>query len=94
MVLLEAQGQGCPVVAGRFGGVPDVVLRGETGLLAAPGDPQDFARCVAELLSDPVRRTQMGAAGRRFVRSERGLDGAAIILREALMPLLEVLAPA
>src|SRR5690606_33039085 len=43
MALLEAQGAGLPVVAGRERGVPDVVLEGETALLAPPGDVGAFA---------------------------------------------------
>jgi glycosyltransferase involved in cell wall biosynthesis len=89
MVLLEAQAQGCPVVAGRFGGVPDAMMADETGLLAAPGDAEDFARCVAALLADPARRAAMGIASREFIASERNLAGAAAILRGALAPLLD-----
>jgi glycosyltransferase involved in cell wall biosynthesis len=89
MVLLESQAHGCPVVAGRFGGVPDAMIADETGLLAAPGDPEDFARCLSALLVDPARRAAMGAAGRRFIASERNLASAVTILRGALGPLLD-----
>ncbi len=89
MVLLEAQSQGCPVVAARFGGVPDAIVANRTGLLAAPGDPDDLARCVAALLADPARRIAMGQAGREFIASERSLANAAAILGEALGPLLD-----
>lgn len=94
MVLLEAQAEGCPVVAGRFGGVPDAMLPGETGLLAAPDDPADLARCAAALLADPQRRDRMGEAAARFVRTERSLDKAAEILRAALLPALRPRLPA
>ncbi|NNM74892.1 glycosyltransferase family 4 protein [Enterovirga aerilata] len=88
MALLEAQAQGCPVVAGRCGGVPDVVLDGVTGRLAPPGETGAFAEAVAALVGDPVRRAEMGEAALRFVRRERSLAGAAAILREALGPLV------
>jgi glycosyltransferase involved in cell wall biosynthesis len=94
MVLLEAQAEGCPVVAGRFGGVRDAMLPGETGLLAAPGDPADLARCAVALLSDPMRRDSMGEAAARFVGTERSVDKAAEILRAALLPALRQRLPA
>jgi glycosyltransferase involved in cell wall biosynthesis len=89
MVLLEAQAYGCPVVAGRNGGVSSVVRHGETGLLAPGGDPAAFAEAVAALLGDGALRRRLGAAARRFVRDERSLAQAAERLRGALMPLVE-----
>jgi glycosyltransferase involved in cell wall biosynthesis len=94
MVLLEAQARGCPVVAGRYGGVPDVVQDGVTGILTPAGDATSFAAAIANLLADPVRRVEMSAAARHFVMTDRSLGGAACILREALGPLLEIPAAA
>jgi glycosyltransferase involved in cell wall biosynthesis len=88
MVLLEAQAEGCPVVAGDFGGVASVVRHGETGLLTAPGDVQAFAEAVDHLLTDRGVRQRLGEAAHRFVREERGLNHAAERLRAALMPLV------
>ncbi len=88
MALLEAQMFGCPVVAGAYGGVASVVKHGETGLLTPPGDAAAFAEAVLTLLEDPERRQGLGLAARRFVAEERGLDGAALRLRNALAPLM------
>jgi glycosyltransferase involved in cell wall biosynthesis len=88
MVLLEAQMFGCPVVAGAYGGVPSVVKDAETGLLTLPGDAAAFARAIHALLEDSERRKRLGAAARRFIAGERGLDGAALRLRHALAPLM------
>ena len=88
MVLLEAQMFGCPVVAGAYGGVPSVVKDAETGLLTLPGDAAAFARAIHALLEDSERRNRLGAAARRFIAEERGLDGAALRLRTALAPLM------
>jgi glycosyltransferase involved in cell wall biosynthesis len=88
MVLLEAQMFGCPVVAGAYGGVPSVVKDAETGLLASPGDVTAFAQAILALLEDRERRRRLGAAARRFVAEERGLEGAALRLRNALAPLM------
>ncbi|WP_230532981.1 glycosyltransferase family 4 protein [Microvirga roseola] len=88
MVLLEAQINGCPVVAGAYGGVASVVMDGRTGLLTRPGDAGAFADAVEELLSDRGRLRLLGSAAARFVREERHLDAAALRLRNALTPLM------
>jgi len=88
MVFLEAQAQGCPVVAGRYGGVPGVVRDDETGLLAAPADAAAFAAAVAALLDDAPRRRTMGAAAGVFVRGGRTVAQAAAILGGTLRPLI------
>jgi glycosyltransferase involved in cell wall biosynthesis len=64
-VLVEAMALGRPVVATRVGGIPAVVVDGETGRLVAPDDPAALARAVNELLKDPGLRQRMGEAGRR-----------------------------
>lgn len=64
MALIEAQAAGLPVIAGRTGGVPEVVADGETGLLPPVGDAAAFADAVAALIDDPARRARLGAAAR------------------------------
>lgn len=68
IALVEAQACGVPVVASRFGGFPEVVRDGETGLLVPPQDPEALAAALRELLADDDRRKQMGQAGRLWVR--------------------------
>lgn len=65
MLNLEAMEYGKPVVATSFGGCPEVVADGETGLVANPFDTEGYAECIARLLRDPGLREHMGAAGRR-----------------------------
>lgn len=60
---VEAQACGLPVVASRFGGFPEVVDEGRTGLLVPPRDPAALAAAVRGLLDDPARRAAMAAAG-------------------------------
>ena len=64
LVAIEAMAARLPVVATRVGGLPEVVLHGETGLLVPLGDgPAALADALAALLMDPVRARRMGDAG-------------------------------
>ncbi|WP_200210538.1 glycosyltransferase [Micromonospora coerulea] len=51
-------------VASDVGGLPDTVQHGETGLLVPPGDAPALAGAIADLLTDPARRREMGRLGR------------------------------
>jgi starch synthase len=76
IVNLEAMACETAVVASAVGGIPEVVADGETGLLVPydPTDPAGFTAALAaridELLADPGRAREMGAAGRRRVLEE------------------------
>jgi glycosyltransferase involved in cell wall biosynthesis len=76
MALLEAQASGLAVVAGRVGGVGDVIADGATGLLASPGDADAFAEAVRGLLGDPARCARYGEAAGDKVRREHDLPAA------------------
>ena len=84
MSFLEAEAAGLPVVAGREGGVGDVVRDGISGLLSAPRDAAALARNIAVLLDDPGRRKSMGIAARDFICGERDVTNAAGHLRRLL----------
>ena len=66
--LLEAMWFGCPSVATEVGGIPEVVINGESGLLVPPGDADALARGVEALLKDPVRRSSLGSAAQARAR--------------------------
>ncbi len=69
--VVEAMVAGLPVVATRVGGVPEMVVDGETGVLVGDDDAQ-LAAAIASLLDDPDRRREMGLAARR--RAEERYD--------------------
>jgi len=71
-VLLEAMATERPVVSTSISGIPEIVVDGETGLLAPPGDPPALAAALAALIDQPARAAEMGRAGRR--RAERLFD--------------------
>jgi glycosyltransferase involved in cell wall biosynthesis len=66
-VALEALASGRPVVATDNPGMDTYVEHGRTGLLVPPGDVDAMADAIGELLTDPVRAEEMGAAGRKEV---------------------------
>jgi len=73
-VLIEAMATGKAVVATDAGGVPEVVIHGETGLLVPPAQPRPLADAVLTLLSDPDRARRLGEAGRLRVVAEFSLS--------------------
>jgi len=66
-VPLEAYAHGRPVVCSSAGGIPDVVVEGETGFLVPPGDATALAAALDRLLADPALAARMGETGRRLV---------------------------
>jgi L-malate glycosyltransferase len=72
--LLDAMGAGKPVVATRTGGIPEVVVDGETGLLAEPRDSVGIARALVALLRNPALRERLGRAGYARVRAHFSVD--------------------
>lgn len=62
---LEAMATGRPVIASRIGGLPDIVVDGETGLLVPPGDTDGLRQAMEGLLSDPALIERMGQAARQ-----------------------------
>lgn len=86
-VITEAMTSGLPVVATDIAGIPEQVQHGETGYLITTGDAAALQERVLELLEQPERRTEMGAAGReRATRfSERAmLSDVDAVYRELL----------
>ena len=76
--LLDAMACGKPIVATTAGGIPEVVVDGETGFLVPPRDHEAMADAIVRLLKDEGLRQQMGEAGRARAQQavQRRADGA------------------
>lgn len=61
---LEAMMFEKPVIASRVGGVPEVVVDGETGCLVEPANPVELAEALAGLVGSPDKRYMLGNAGK------------------------------
>ena len=59
LVLLEAMAAGCPVIAARSGGIPDIVTDGQNGYLFDPQDPQGAIVATQKLFADPDANLQL-----------------------------------
>jgi glycosyltransferase involved in cell wall biosynthesis len=77
MPAAEAQAAGKPVVASGVGGLPEVVIDGETGLLVPPEDPPALASAIGRLLDDPALVRRLGETGRRRAREHFSWDSVA-----------------
>lgn len=69
MTIIEALGTGRPVVASRLGGMVELVMDGRTGLLFEPGEAEDLAGKIRQLL-DYNKRKEMGRDARDFAERE------------------------
>lgn len=75
--LLEAMATRLPVVATRVGGIPDVVIHGETGLLVPPRNPVALAEAIMDMYSNRERATQMGQKGYEVVHQKFSAEAMA-----------------
>lgn len=73
-VVTEALSRGRPVVASRLGGIVDIVVDGESGILVPPADVDALAAAMQRLIDDPTERLRLGAGARlratRFEESQ------------------------
>ena len=95
LVILEAMACETAVVASRVGGIPEIVVDGETGYLVDfnPADLDGFtsglAERIAKVLTDRTLATTMGKAGRERVLQHFGWESIAsqtVQLYDSLLP--------
>lgn len=88
LTVIEAMSAGLPVVSTGVGGVGEIVIDGETGLLAPSGDDGALAEHILQLADDPDRRRRMGEIGCRRaadVFSEKQMHAAYRRLYEEML---------
>jgi glycosyltransferase involved in cell wall biosynthesis len=72
--LMEAMAIGIPVIATYVGGVPELVVDGETGLVVHPSDPMSLADAIARYASDAELCRHVSRRGREKVEREFRID--------------------
>jgi glycosyltransferase involved in cell wall biosynthesis len=70
---IEAMASGRPVVGTRVGGLPDLIVAGETGHLVPPKDPQALGNTILHLLHSPGEAARFGRAGQAIARDRFAL---------------------
>jgi N-acetyl-alpha-D-glucosaminyl L-malate synthase BshA len=74
LAALEAMACQVPVIATRTGGLPEVVLHGETGYLVDLGDTKTMADCAIAIISNDRKRREMGERGRAWAIEQFNTD--------------------
>jgi glycosyltransferase involved in cell wall biosynthesis len=83
LALLEAMALARPIVASRVGGIPEMLVDGESGWLVPPDDPAALATGTIALLRDAAARTRMGGAAFARLTGAFSLDGFARTMFQA-----------
>lgn len=73
-VVLEAMATGRPVIATRCGGVEEMLVDGETGVLVNWTDPSELASAIMKLATDSGLRLRMGERGRQRLLDRFSID--------------------
>ncbi|WP_447964963.1 glycosyltransferase [Nitrospira sp. Ecomares 2.1] len=71
--LLEAMANGLPVVATNVGGIPEIIVHQESGLLIPPGNPEDIAQALSRLIQDPGEAKRMANNAQNRIRDYFGM---------------------
>jgi glycosyltransferase involved in cell wall biosynthesis len=85
VAILEAGASGLPVISTRHGGIPEVIVEGETGFLVDEKDVRGMATQMTRLIRAPALAAQLGLAARRRIETvfttERSLDHLWSVIR-------------
>lgn len=82
VVYMEAMALGVPTLGTTSGGVSEIIVSGQNGVLVEPGDPDALAKAILKLLRDPETRVRFSEAARRtIVEQFDSRIGAATIYR-------------
>ena len=73
-VALESMAMRVPVICTDFGGLPEAVLDGETGIIVPPGDVDSLSKAITYLVDNPEIRKKMGEAGRKRVEANFSIE--------------------
>lgn len=74
MAILESMASGTPVVGAKIGGIPELVIEGETGVLFESGNANQLAQRINELLAEPEKTAVFAKNSRRFVEETNNPD--------------------
>ncbi len=73
--VLESFAAAVPVVGSRLGGIPELVVPGDTGALVPHDDPAALAEALAGYLADPDRAVREGTTARAYAEAHHAPEG-------------------
>ena len=86
--ILEGMALGLPVIATTVGGIPEIVLREQTGLLVPPENIPELSEAIQQLISQPELRVKLGAQGYTHYTRTNHPD---VLVEEKLIPAYQLL---
>ena len=87
-VVVQGMSAGKPVVATNGGGIPEIVVDGQTGLLVPMSDADAMAAAISHLLANPELAQQMGLMGRQRVLEHFTIDHTVLKVEQVYESLL------
>jgi colanic acid/amylovoran biosynthesis glycosyltransferase len=88
LTILESGACGLPVISTRHGGIPDVIIEGETGFLVEENDIEGMAERMLYLVRNPELASDMGKKASQHIRAnynlEKNIKNLARILKSAV----------
>ncbi|CEP67179.1 Glycosyl transferase, family 1 [Moorella glycerini] len=88
VTIIEAMAAGCPVVATRVGGVPDMIQDGVTGMLVEPGDVIELGQKVMTILENKELAQKIADAARDWALATYSIDRLEADIRKLYLDLL------
>lgn len=74
VALLKASAAGVPIVAGRAGGIPEIVQEGKNGLLFTANHQPELQQALETLINNPSMRAEMGKTGMQIAKNQFSID--------------------
>jgi glycosyltransferase involved in cell wall biosynthesis len=74
MSILEAMSYCLPIISTPVGGIPELVVDGETGFLVEPGDLQSLFEKITDLVTNKAKRDRFGQQGRRIIEQKYDIN--------------------
>jgi len=89
VAVLEASASGIPVVTSNRGGLPEVVINGETGIVIEKLNPECASKAILKLVRDDAYRKILGKNGREFVNHKYNWNNSLDIINQTYTTLLK-----
>ena len=89
IVFVEAMLHKLPVVSTNIGALPDLVEEGKNGYLVPPGDSQQLANCLIDLLDNPAKCKRFGEAGRQLAQDRYSWDAVGERFKANITPFVD-----